>query len=482
MMSSGSPRSGLVAPGPSRVLRALVTGGLVTALALSPLGCRRPNKGAAEQDNESAEQVQRASPPATQTPRSAQPSELLPPDRTYAVISGVLSWPDPGLGAFSPVARKDQALADLLRARGVPAEHIKLLLDAQATAGAITEAVVQTAQQAPPGSTLLFYYAGHGVRGKDGQAYFASRDMVAARPAATGLSLSRLTAAIGDHFKGERVVLMADCCYSGALKGVAERLSNKGLSAVSLTSADAANVSTNNWTFTQAVIDGLSGDPLCDEDGDGAITLKELSSEVRDAMLYREGQRHGFHRGKVGPETLVALVQGGTEKARELPPNRRRYVITDTPRGSQVARVRAVGDGELKVRTFDYSTSTDHQIAAGEARPIEFRRYPVGAAIKVYWGGKVWPARVTAAEGDFHFITYPGWPAHWDEWVTSRRIVGDEPIAATVPKGSAVTVEWRGEWYPARVLQRQGDRTLIHYDGYDASWDEWVGPRRLRQR
>ena len=30
-------------------------------------------------------------------------------------------------------------------------------------------------------------------------------------------------------------------------------------------------------------------------------------------------------------------------------------------------------------------------------------------------------------DGDFHFITYPGWPAYWDEWVLSNRIAGALP-------------------------------------------------------
>jgi hypothetical protein len=46
----------------------------------------------------------------------------------------------------------------------------------------------------------------------------------------------------------------------------------------------------------------------------------------------------------------------------------------------------------------------------------------------VWWGGKTWSAKVVRTDGDFHFITYPGWPSIWDEWILSDRIAG--PYAA----------------------------------------------------
>jgi hypothetical protein len=51
-------------------------------------------------------------------------------------------------------------------------------------------------------------------------------------------------------------------------------------------------------------------------------------------------------------------------------------------------------------------------------------------------------------------------------------------------KGDPVMVEWKGSWWPARVIaMRQGKAPYkIHYDGYSNSWDEWVGNRRIRRR
>jgi hypothetical protein len=45
-----------------------------------------------------------------------------------------------------------------------------------------------------------------------------------------------------------------------------------------------------------------------------------------------------------------------------------------------------------------------------------------------------------------------------------------------------IEVEWGQKWWPAEILKVQADRFLIHYTGFDASWDEWVGKDRMRSR
>jgi hypothetical protein len=50
-----------------------------------------------------------------------------------------------------------------------------------------------------------------------------------------------------------------------------------------------------------------------------------------------------------------------------------------------------------------------------------------------------------------------------------------DPIA-----GNHVQVQWGQSWWPAQVLRVQGTQSLIHYTGWASSWDEWVGPDRIR--
>jgi|JI10StandDraft_1071094.scaffolds.fasta_scaffold214714_3 LSD1 subclass zinc finger protein len=49
--------------------------------------------------------------------------------------------------------------------------------------------------------------------------------------------------------------------------------------------------------------------------------------------------------------------------------------------------------------------------------------------------------------------------------------------------GQPVLCEWRGQWWPASVLEVLGDDLYsIHYDGYSSSWDETVNASRLALR
>ena len=45
---------------------------------------------------------------------------------------------------------------------------------------------------------------------------------------------------------------------------------------------------------------------------------------------------------------------------------------------------------------------------------------------------------------------------------------------------AAVEVQWGGSWYAAEVLRVNGGLTLIHYTGWNSSWDEWIPDGRIR--
>lgn len=81
------------------------------------------------------------------------------------------------------------------------------------------------------------------------------------------------------------------------------------------------------------------------------------------------------------------------------------------------------------------------------------------------------------------FVTYKGYDHSWDEWVGKSRYSKHKPSTSATPayhEGSRVIVEWKGKWYPARVLEVGSDSYLIHYEGYESSWDEWVGLSRMK--
>lgn len=59
---------------------------------------------------------------------------------------------------------------------------------------------------------------------------------------------------------------------------------------------------------------------------------------------------------------------------------------------------------------------------------------------------------------------------------------GSTPVAGAWKAGDKVMVEENGKWYPSTVLQVRPGEWFIHYDGYDAKYDLWVGASRIKNK
>ena len=57
----------------------------------------------------------------------------------------------------------------------------------------------------------------------------------------------------------------------------------------------------------------------------------------------------------------------------------------------------------------------------------------------------------------------------------------DHPFNNPYSAGEQVKVEWKGEWWDALIREVSGQQYLIHYVGFDSSWDEWVGTERIQK-
>ncbi|MBP7736474.1 MAG: hypothetical protein KA369_10920 [Spirochaetes bacterium] len=71
---------------------------------------------------------------------------------------------------------------------------------------------------------------------------------------------------------------------------------------------------------------------------------------------------------------------------------------------------------------------------------------------------------------------------------TYRRVAGpdtsggsENPAPAGYAVNDRVQVLWNDQWYPAVILKVKGKKYFIHYDGYESSWDEWVGEDRMKK-
>ena len=86
------------------------------------------------------------------------------------------------------------------------------------------------------------------------------------------------------------------------------------------------------------------------------------------------------------------------------------------------------------------------------------------------------------ADGDQLLVHYNGFDASTDEWVGPERVRPYYP--AQFAEGDRVDVELEkdGKWYPARIERGWYGLHKVRYDGFDESSDEWVGPGKVRLR
>lgn len=362
--------------------------------------------------------------------RPAEPSEAPPVwdrARTWALLVGVLSWQDPSLASFPTEKRQDRALEQALLGSGVPRAQLTFVEDEEATLERVREELVRTAEAAGEGSTLLLYFAGHGLQeGK--QTWFANYDVKAAEPATTAWGMREIGEVLAKRWKGRQLVLLADCCHSGALREVVDAVAKReGVAAACITSALDCNLSTGRWTFTESVVAGLKGDARLDRDEDGHLDFGELDAYVTREMRFREGQLTVWHRTPAfDPRTLLAEVDVATLRG---------------ARGS---------------------------------------RWRVGDFVEAQWKEKWWRAEVIDTRADAWKVRYLGFDKTWDEWLAAARVRAATPIDRK--KGEEVEIEWKGKWWPGAILEVRDDFAFVHYDGFGDEWDEWATAKRLRAR
>lgn len=340
------------------------------------------------------------------------------PARTWVFAVGLLEWQDsetfPG---FDKKDRRDRQLVELFRKRGVPEGQIVYLEDQAATRARIQEELDGLLARTRPGDLLVLYYAGHGYRNEAGTFYMTPYDT---DEDDTAWSFDSVLKALDRSFRGDRVLAAADCCYSGSLRALtARRTGRPGFG--TLTSSLSRVESTGNWTFTDALLSGLRGEPAVDADRNGAVTFDEVGRYMKREMAFADDQlgMYGTTPG-FSPDTVLAVTD------RPLLPREGEHVEVLEAGTWWKARILQARDGRVQVRWLGMDGYEDEWVKADRVRPAGAKpatRYAAGTKVDVEWEGTWWPAVVREVDGDgIHHIHYEGYADSWDEWVSAKRV------------------------------------------------------------
>lgn len=105
----------------------------------------------------------------------------------------------------------------------------------------------------------------------------------------------------------------------------------------------------------------------------------------------------------------------------------------------------------------------------------------LGRRVEVEWKGTWYPAEVVGIRGGRSLVHYAEYDASWDEWVGPDRI--RDPQVRKLPRGCRVKVLWPEDqaWYLGTVLASRFGMHKIHYDGYSQEWDDWVASEAIEE-
>jgi len=283
------------------------------------------------------------------------------PRSTWVFVVGTLEWKDAeAFASFPKENRRDAQLVRFFRQKGVPSNHVTYLADAEATTARVQSALAKMLDQTSEGDLLFFYYTGHGYQSEDEKTtYFATYD---ASDDQEGLSTDAIVRTIAKRFRGDRVILAADCCYSGALVNRVRRFGNS-LSFACFTSSTSKVSSTGNWTFTEMLLAGLRGQSFADLNGDGGVTLGEIARGVRDDMRFAEDQTSAsIFTGDFDDDTRIA----------NAPPKRDRAIgrRVEVSSGGDWYKARIIDarNREYRVHYYGYEVADDEWVGADALR------------------------------------------------------------------------------------------------------------------
>jgi hypothetical protein len=334
--------------------------------------------------------------------------------RTWVFMVGVLEWADGKTFApFDKEGRVDAKIKKFFEQQGVPANQMLYIKDQGATTNTVREAFLTFLKKAKKGDILFFYYCGHGYKNDAGKVCFANYK-------GADWTTEEIVKTVNENFAGNTALFAADCCNSGGLAIEVQKYKTRNYAAFN--SVVPTDISTSNWTFSNALLYALEGRNFVDSDNNRMIQLGELSEYIDTEMAIVEGQKASYFV----PASMRNWTLSSGVKAKI---NNRigERVMVDYDGTKWLGFIEGVeANKKVKVRFYSYTNNEVDIVEPSRVNPFKCTSdFPIGTSVKVY-------------------------------------NASDE------------------KWYPAVVLKKFSCLNYIHYSEYGSEWDEWVGPAKIK--
>ena len=252
----------------------------------------------------------------------------------WAVVIGINDYPR--VRQLKYAVNDARAFYDLLvKTNHIPSENVFLMVNGQASLKQLRSTLgTRLKNKAGKDDMVIIYFAGHGATERDMMSpdgdglekYLLPYDADPNDLYASALPMREI-AHIFHRIRSERLIFIADACYSGAsggrtvsISGMRGNISDAfleriagGKGKVIITASSANEVSVekdelHHGVFTYYMVEGLRG--KADTDQNGLITVDEAYRYVSDKVTQATGQeQHPVKKGAVEGQMVLGVVQ-----------------------------------------------------------------------------------------------------------------------------------------------------------------------------
>jgi len=228
-------------------------------------------------------------------------------DQAWAVVVGISQYANPAIPGLQFADKDAEAFANFLRlpaGGGYDADHMRVLLNKDATLANVRDALINFLNQAIDKDLVMIYFAGHGAPepARPQNVYLLTTDSDPNLLGTTAFPMWTMQDVLGRYISAKRIVVFSDACHSGAisvnfatrgLSATDENLVNQYLTDLSkthegtviFTASAAGEVSQEfpdlgHGVFTYYLLKGMEGE--ADYNNDYTITINELMQYVED--------------------------------------------------------------------------------------------------------------------------------------------------------------------------------------------------------